>query len=166
MTLSASHLLGTLDLLQKGAELLGLCIESPAHGLVVVGGVGGTGHMGCAQLKGRERVFRVMHVYRGHGLNKLPYRITHGWYSLQHRTEQSKMGLHLHLFIWHGKVNQQINFLSIHCTSQSFLGYCNQICLHFKISLVLVLLPLDHQLISWPVWISILHLPHCITAMI
>lgn len=60
-----SHLLGTLDLLQKGAQLPGLGVEGSAHSLVVVGGIGGTGQVRCAQLKGeRENVGSGLHVYK------------------------------------------------------------------------------------------------------
>lgn len=65
MPLRAPHLLGTLDLLQEGAQLPGLGVEGSAHSLVVVGGIGGTGQVRCAQLEGeRDIVGSVLQVYQ------------------------------------------------------------------------------------------------------
>lgn len=49
-----THLFGTLNLLQEGVQLPGFCVQSPAHCLVVTGGVRQAGQMICAQLQSRE----------------------------------------------------------------------------------------------------------------
>lgn len=49
-----THLFGTLNLLQEGVQLPGFCVQSPAHRLVVTGGVRQAGQVICAQLQSRE----------------------------------------------------------------------------------------------------------------
>lgn len=46
-----NYLFCILDLFQEGPEFLGLGVQCPAHGLVVVGGVWWTREVWCAQLK-------------------------------------------------------------------------------------------------------------------
>lgn len=54
LPLSPTHLLGALYLLQEGVQLPGLRVEGAAHSLVVVGGLGGAGQVGGANLQEQE----------------------------------------------------------------------------------------------------------------
>ena len=56
LVLVVAHLLGTLDLLQEGAQFPGFSIEGATHSLVVVWGVRRTGQVGRTQLWTRKQL--------------------------------------------------------------------------------------------------------------